>query len=65
MFRVTGRNGQYYAIKIKSIEDDLENLENLIEGSDPVIIVADIYDLENLGIDPDEEVELITLDCDD
>lgn len=62
MYRVTGRSGKYYALEIESIESDAENIEAYTETGDPVIIVGDIYDLENFGINPDEEVELVTTD---
>lgn len=61
MYRIIGKHGKYYALKISSIEDDIENIEIFTSSSEPVIICNDISDLTDFGIDEDE-VEIVEPD---
>lgn len=45
MYRLSYMTNQWYAIKIESIEDDLENIQTFTDEFIPVMIVADLDDL--------------------
>lgn len=59
MYRIIEQRHRWYALRVDSIEDDAENIEDFVKDGDIVIIVDDLKMLSQLGIDPDE-VELIS-----
>jgi len=62
MFRVTRMSGNYYAMKLaddaSAIEDDAENIHQFASEGNPVIIVDELEELEDLGTDPGD-VEVV------
>ena len=60
MYRVNITAGtKLYAVEFSSIEAEVENLESLLQGGEPIILVEDLEDIRLIGIDP-ELVEVIT-----
>lgn len=55
MIRIVKMTGKYYGLKIKSIEDDMENIHDFTNEG-PIILVQDIEDLDQLDIDPTEVI---------
>lgn len=52
MYRILVKeHGASYAIKINSVEDDSENIEEMIASSDAVLLVDDLEDIEWMGLD--------------
>jgi hypothetical protein len=58
MYRISGRKGNYYAAWINELDDDIDNIETFIAEGDGVLIVNEIEDVENFGINP-ESVEIV------
>lgn len=58
MYRVTISGHKIYAKEIKSVCNASEDIEALIEDGGAVIIVDEIEDLENIGIES-EDVEFV------
>ena len=61
MYRVIKMGNKWYALKIDSVDDDLENIESLLSAGDSVLLVEDLDYLDEFGIDIDnnKEFELI------
>lgn len=59
MYRVTIMSGNYYAVKMtKTSEKEFEEIETFACDGVPVILVADLEDLEYLDIDVND-VQLV------
>ena len=59
MIRLVRMSGTWYGITIETeydLEDDAENIHVLVEAGDPVILVDDLEQVEELGICVDEVV---------
>ncbi len=61
MYRVTQVSGKWYAIQIRDVYEDQENIETFVQEGTPVILCQDLSDLGDLGIDVDE-VEIVEAD---
>jgi hypothetical protein len=57
MYRVVCLGHKWHAIEIKSIENDLENINEFVDNADPVIIVNELWQVEDLLMDEIEIVE--------
>ena len=58
MIRVTKMSGKWYGIKIFSLMKDHDNIMQFIREGTPVVIVDNLEDVEELGINP-AEVEMV------
>jgi len=58
MYRISGRKGQHYAKWIDDLYEDFENIEVFVNEGDGVLLVNEIYEVENFGINPDD-VEIV------
>ena len=61
MYRVTKLGGKYFAVKLSEVDlkdenDELDNMQTLVEEGTPVILVEELEELTELGIDDDVEV---------
>ena len=61
MYRITGRNGNYYAIEVGDIDDfrdneeEHENIIEFVRSGEPVILAEDLTDAAIvLGIDEED-----------
>jgi len=60
MFRAVKEGRTWYALEIESLEDDIENIQEFVDSGQPVILVNEIDDLEQLL--PDERISIIQPD---
>lgn len=62
MYRITVMSGSYYAVKIDDLgsvapvgyQSEYEEIQTFVDEGTPVILIDDLNDLDDLGIDPDE-----------
>ena len=54
MIRVIKMSGKWFGLAVDKIdEDEADNIKQFCAEGNPVIIVADLKNLRELGIDPD------------
>lgn len=58
MYRVIVLSGKPWALEIDQVEDDLDNIEEFVSSGGVVLLVDDLSDLSEYGIDPDD-IEIV------
>lgn len=59
MYRVTKMANKFYAIKIESVEDDLESIEVFASEDTLIIIGEDLKDIAHLLNIDKEDIEVV------